>query len=296
MNGPANYMKTKSFIGFCLLVLCFPSAVFAAEIFFDTSEKSIAQGEEFLVHIRVDTEGDAVNAIAGMLNFPSNLFSIQSVSDGNSVLNFWIEKPESSSAQTESLRFSGMTPGGFKGKEALLFSMIVRAEQSGSGSFSMTDVQTLRNDGKGSSVSTTVIPLSVDISSSFGSSTVRFSSARDDIAPEDFNPLIAHDPTLFDGRYFLVFSTQDKGSGISSYAVREGRWGQYKNAKSPYLLQNQSLRKKIFVKAIDNEGNEKVASVDPRGWIVRYLFHGIFGIVIVGIAIMVYSLWRKKIS
>lgn len=296
MNGPANYMKTKLFIGFCLLVLCFPSAVFAAEIFFDTNVKSIAQGEEFLVHVRIDTEGDAVNAIAGTLNFPSNLFSIRSVSDGNSVLNFWIEKPESSSVQAGTLRFSGMTPGGFKGGEVLLFSMIVKAEHFGSGSFSMTDVQTLRNDGKGSSVNTAITPLSMDISSSFGSSTAHFSLVQDNVPPEDFNPLIAHDATLFDGKYFLVFSTQDKGSGISSYAVREGRWSHYKNAESPYLLQNQSLRKKIFVKAIDNEGNEKVASVDPRGWIVRYLFLGIFGIVIVGIAIMVYSLWRKKIS
>jgi len=62
--------------------------------------------------------------------------------------------------------------------------------------------------------------------------------------------------TPTDGKYFLVFSTQDKGSGVDHYEVREGRFGGFSEVSSPYILKYQSLDKKIFVKAIDKFGNE----------------------------------------
>lgn len=66
------------------------------------------------------------------------------------------------------------------------------------------------------------------------------------------------DPAIFDGKYFLVFATQDKGSGISHYEVCEGGKRKCAIAESPYLLQNQKLNQKIFVKAVDKNGNEYI--------------------------------------
>lgn len=276
-------MKILLYICTCALIFSLPLSSWAAELFFDANEQ--------VVHIRINTEGAVVNAVAGTIIFPSEVLTIQSVSDGNSALNFWVEKPQQHTAGR--ISFSGITPGGFRSTDALLFSFVVRMKEGSTGELSAQDIQVLRNDGKGSPVPTTVRTLRIPTPSLSGSST---EALHDKFPPEDFHPIIARDANLFEGKYFLVFSTQDKGSGISRYAVREGYWGEYTTAQSPYLLTNQSLQKKIFVQAIDGAGNIRMSSVDPRGWIAHYLFHIIFGIVLVGIVIVLNYLWRKNIS
>lgn len=80
--------------------------------------------------------------------------------------------------------------------------------------------------------------------------------------PEKFEPEIGQDPSVFEGKYFLSFYTTDKTSGIEYFEVKEGK-RDFKRAKSPYLLEDQSLRNKILVKAIDKSGNEKIAEIVP---------------------------------
>jgi len=80
--------------------------------------------------------------------------------------------------------------------------------------------------------------------------------------PEKFKPEIGKDPSIFEGKYFLSFSTTDKMSGIEYFEVKEGK-KDFKITKSPYLLGDQNLRSKILVKAVDKAGNEKVAEIIP---------------------------------
>jgi hypothetical protein len=80
--------------------------------------------------------------------------------------------------------------------------------------------------------------------------------------PEPFKIKIGKDPSVFEGKYFIVFSTADKESGIDHYEVKEGE-GEWKIEKSPYLLKDQSLKSKILVKAIDKASNERVEKISP---------------------------------
>ena len=86
-------------------------------------------------------------------------------------------------------------------------------------------------------------------------------------SPESFVPEIAIDTFLFDKKWFLVFTTQDKGSGIDYYEVKETRWSiiniisKWNYAESPYILKDQQLKSCIFVKAFDKAGNEKVVMI-----------------------------------
>ena len=223
ISGLVNHMRILLYIYVCALILSLPLSSWAAELFFDASGQ--------VVQVRINTEEVVVNAVAGTIIFPPELVTVQSMSDGNSALNFWIEKPQQHTAGR--ISFSGITPGGFRSTDALLFSFIVRVKEGSTGELSAQDIQVLRNDGKGSPVPTTVRVLRIPTLSLSGSST---EALRDKFPPEDFHPIIARDPNLFEGDYFLVFSTQDKGSGVSAYAVREGYWGDYKAAQSPYLL------------------------------------------------------------
>jgi hypothetical protein len=84
----------------------------------------------------------------------------------------------------------------------------------------------------------------------------------DTTPPEAFILEIGQDPSLFEGKYFLSFATQDKMSGIDYYEIKEGK-RDFKKATSPYLLEDQSLGKKVIVRAFDKAGNYQEAEIKP---------------------------------
>ena len=232
---------------FCLLALLFPFFIIYAAT----------------AVIEVDTGTEDINALEGTLVLPEGI-RVNETQTGNSVILFWITPLEQVG---NTITFAGMTPGGFTGKY-LVFTI--------SGDFNAQDlervrfqsVNALKNDGSGMSVPVKLFLSPVEVKA-------------DMEPPEDFTPVIANDPNVFDGKYFLVFATQDKGTGIDHYDVREGRWGWFREAGSPYLLKYQRLDRDVYVKAIDNAGNERVAVLAARvhrSWLGEA---GLFAILIV---------------
>ena len=124
-------------------------------------------------------------------------------------------------------------------------------------------------------------------------------SPQDTEPPEEFRPEIGQDPEIFDGKYFLVFVTQDKASGIAGYFVHETTRKKdatlidtkdWTEAESPYVLKDQKLRSYIYVKAVDKAGNERIAMVEPRYPIRWYEIWWVWVIIII---IVAYIIWRK---
>ena len=257
-------MKTLSFniLIVVLLGLAMPSVAFAAKVFFEGSN-SVSRGGSFLVEVFIDTVGESVNAVEGKVIFPSNLLTLKEIRDGNSSINFWIEKPES--IKSGEIFFSGITTGGFLGDRRLLFGIVFEGKTSGNSSVALRDIQVLKNDGAGTKVNTVTNTFPFSISAS-GAPNTDVLDINDNNPPEDFVPFVGSDPEIFEGQYFVVFSTVDKGAGIDHYEVREGLLGDYKSGESPYLLEDQSLGKNIYVKALDKAGNERVAMISaPKG-------------------------------
>ncbi|KND49102.1 MAG: hypothetical protein AB200_01570 [Parcubacteria bacterium C7867-005] len=277
-------MKTifsyRIFIIFFFTLGFYPGILSAASVYFDTSEKVFDQGGTFLLDVFVDTKNESINAVEGKIIFPGNILELEGIRDGGSVINFWIKKPVKSSLG--GVEFSGITPGGFVGRNKKLFSLVFKVLNSGQASISVLDGVFLKNDGSGSRTSTEVYPFVLDVSDE--QSSVTFSKLEDSFPPEDFEPMIGQNVDIFDNKYFIVFSTQDKISGIDKYEVKEGYLGRYLTAESPHLLSNQSLNKKIFVRAVDLRGNTRVAVVVPdnyKRWYEHYFLFGIILIVIV---------------
>ena len=113
-------MSTKIKIILLLLLptLFTPSFVFAAEIRIDSYKAEVKIGEQFVVAVIVHSEKQ-LNAIEGRLVFPEDLLSVREIRDGNSVINFWIKKPQSESLG--GIVFSGITPGGFSDPNNFVF-------------------------------------------------------------------------------------------------------------------------------------------------------------------------------
>lgn len=271
----------KYLIFILILAWFFPFTTHAADMFMSAEKKVFAQNEEFLVKVSLDTKEERVNAVEGTVSFPTDLLELKEVRDGNSAINFWIEKP--SEREAGKVSFSGITTGGFSGPEMFLFSLVLRGKQAGNSALNLENVQVLANDGLGTKISTKIIPFNVSVSE--GTGTHENLAVDDTTPPESFTPFISSDPSLFDGKYFAVWSTVDKQTGIDHYEVKESRWfwlgglgDEYAVHESPYLLEDQALKSRIYIKAIDKAGNERIAKIGPQNklvWLEQGLFFGI---------------------
>ena len=282
---------------FFFLLLCFlfglPRAR-AAELKLSSPTLKIEAGQQFQVDLSLNTEAESINALEGKIIFPPELLKLKKIQDGNSFVNFWIEKPKDDS--TGGITFSGITPGGMTIENGLIFSAVFETITSGAATLEISDARALLNDGQGSAASLDVLPLNLTVSETTAAQKPVNIEVSDTLPPETFRPEIAQDKNIFAGRYFLVFATQDKGSGMARYEVRELRQNffssltSWKEAVSPYLLADQELKSYIFIKAVDWNGNEKIAVISPRYPLLWYENYLIYAIIILSVS--AYILWK----
>jgi len=298
--------KNKLFrVGLALLFsigLALSLPVVGAEIYFGSQGQKIGIGKPFEVGVFLNTEGENLNAIEGKIIFPIEKLEFQDIQEGASIINFWIKRP---SFDGSSILFSGIVPGGYYDSQGYLFSLILKAKELGKITIDGKELRVLRNDPTGSPAQVRISPLKLEIVEE--SQTPEFLPPYDTEPPETFTPQITKDPNVFEGKWFLVFDTKDKGAGIDHYEIMEKKeyriqnlgfkMGEWKIGESPYLLKDQKLKSHIYVKAIDKAGNERITELPPQnplGWYENYL---IWAIIIVGIIIVYFLgriLWRKS--
>jgi hypothetical protein len=246
------------------LITCLSSTLaFAASIHLEQPADIVQVGDVLRVAILLNTEAMTVNAIEAEVTYGTDELVLREIIDGESIVNFWVQAP--SITEEGKVLFSGITPGGIAGRDLNLLTLEFEAKKEGVGSVLLERVQVLLHDGLGTPLETTLVPLSFNI---VGQSTVSAVTTEyiDIEPPEPFLPIVTTDTDVFEGKYFLVFDTEDKGSGIDFYEVKEGELGSYNRATSPYAINDQSLTKKIFVKAVDKEGNEYIATIYPQNY------------------------------
>ncbi len=283
----------KKILLFILISFFVPFTSKAAEIFFGVHEKIVGVGQQFEIGVFLNTQGEVINAVQGKIVFPVDVLKPIGFRDNSSVLSLWVERPHVESAGR--IAFSGIVPGGYTNSRGPLFSFIFQAEKEGKSVITTDEEQVLLNDGKGTAARFHRAPLTLTIQgkASKGSALL---FPQDFDAPESFTPKVVQDPTVFDGKWFLVFTTQDKGSGIAYYAIHESRrmktriaTNQWIEAESPYVLKDQTLKSYVYVKAVDNRGNERIAMLSPLyipKWYENYLIWVILGIGTMGYLIL----------
>lgn len=251
-------LLNKKEIVFLFFLFLIPARVLGADIFFESGADAFSIDKEFVVEVLIDPKGDLVNAISGEILFNPDFLEIKEFRDGNSKINFWIEKPNNKI--DDRIVFSGITPGAIPPGHNFLFSIVFVPRETGNTRLEFGPVDMFRNDGNGSKIE---VKKSSFIANIDNNSVASVQNKEDIEPPENFKPEVALSEDMFDGKYFLVFATQDKGVGIERYEVKEGFWGKYLKAESPYMLEGQKLNKKIYIKAIDKNGNERVVGFNP---------------------------------
>jgi hypothetical protein len=260
--------KYTIIIGILILAFAAPGIIRAATLNITADKNVTSIGEPIRVDISLDTKGESVNTVQSSILVPPDHFQIAAVNDGASIVSFWITQPTASSSGEIDL--AGVIPGGYNGPSGSLVSLVLTPLAAGTGNITIATATVLANDGNGTALPIALASTDILVQSSTytGSSTAEDYSM---ITPELFTPVVASDPDLFNGAFFLVFSTVDKGSGIDHYEVLEAPTNpssrvtpSWQTATSPYLLQDQSLSSNIYVRAVNHAGTFLVVELPAR--------------------------------
>lgn len=224
-----------------------------------------------------DPEGAKINALEGDVVLPSNLLTLNEVRDADSLVSTWIQSP-ALAPDGGRLHFAGIIPNGFSGvlspfyqgaRPGKLFTLILKVQSAGEGVVSWQNTQALLNDGQAGQASVTTTASRLSFAPNLSNSAPVTELAGDTTSPESFAPVIGRQESLYNGRWFVAFSTHDHQSGIARYEVAEHRGPlpdttDWQVATSPYQLTDQSLSSYVSVRALDLAGNERVATLPPQ--------------------------------
>ena len=261
-----NFFPFKLFFLSALILGASFLPVQAASLFYQSPAEPIDLNQEFRVDIFLDTEGETINAVAGSLALPAEGLKLEAISEGNSFLSFWMDKPQ---LEAGKISFAGIAPGGFAGNRGLLFSLFFSAPQELVTSLEWRELQVLAHDGQGTALAVAAAPLTLKVEDLPLASDIPLSVVDGDL-PEEFSLYLSRDPLIFDNRWFIAFATQDKVAGLDYFEVREEQLlrgqeevGEWQRTESPYLLKDQNLNSRVTVRAVDRAGNERLASLEP---------------------------------
>ncbi len=294
--------KLFLFLIFCLFI---PILADGAILYLEPSEGEYQPEDTFIIKVKIDIGEECINTVKADLKFSQEVLEAVDFSQGDSILTLWLESPEIN--QSEGLiSFTGGVPAGYCGEvpgspadSNLLGRIIFKVQDTNIGQAEVKFLDTsqvLLNDGLG-----TVDELSAKGAAysvlQHGSGSVRDEwqqeLGQDKIPPEVFEVEVHQDTLIFEGKYFITFSTTDKQTGLSHFEVKEEE-RDWKQEESPYLLADQSLQSIIKVKAVDMAGNERIAEYVPE--IPKKAFFWWIIVVVLISVIAIICIWRKYIK
>jgi hypothetical protein len=251
-------MKKLLFIIFILLF--FPavaSAQTSARMVLQGAPTAVSQQQQFYVDVAVDAQGTSFNGIQGRVTFSSDTLSFVRAETGTSLVTYFIDPP---TANGNTVSFSGIIIGGFDGlinpfdQSHKLPGEIVRlvfvGKAVGNATISTSKVTVTANDGQGTLENVADNNVSLDVSTAVSPSVY----ATADTVPPTISAVVVHESDLYNGKYALLFTANDKQTGIAYVELREGS-GAWNTIQSPYLLQDQSRHSILSLRAHDVAGN-----------------------------------------
>ena len=274
---------------FSFMFIVFPCYfVSAAVLYVDPTEGVVSPNQMFAVDVRIDNQDQCLNVFDVGIKYSNDKVEAVTVSRGRSILTLWVEDPVIDHKKGE-IRFTGGVPGGYCGRVVgdpdltnvlvtVVFQPLNEGVFSGEVEISFDEKSSvLLSDGRGSLSPLDFLNAVYEVGdeptvlAEGWLETIR----GDDRPPTSFDIELLREDSVFDGRYYIVFSTTDKGSGLSHYEVKEedidrpgfirgsNKEAEFVRVQSPYLLKDQTLNSKITVKAVDNAGNERLARYEP---------------------------------
>lgn len=159
-NKPRGILKY-----FCLTAILFAlffvfnvSEAKAATLYFSPSSGTYSVGNILTTSVFVNTQEKSINNADAIINFPTDLLDVVSVSKSGSIFSLWVEEPTfSNSAGT--IAFNGGLPTpGFTGKSGKIVNIVFKVKKAGTASLVFSSASVRANDGYGTDVLTASAP------------------------------------------------------------------------------------------------------------------------------------------
>lgn len=297
-----NYKKIINilFIHLLLIVgfLAFSQITYAQSLFLGSPKSSYNVGDSFSVSLSINTGGQAINTISGVVSVPTDKFQIVDVRYGSSIISLWVDKPKIDYS-SGTIIFTGGIPGGFNGSSGPILSFGLKAKKIGSANIGLQDIKVLLNDGIGTELKNISLKiLSLNISEApakpvqevpaeeknppAGGEEV-YAPVPDIVPPENFIPVVSRHPSIENNKYFASFFAVDKDTGVAYYEVEEKSfllsWATDKfnkpwvKADSPNILRGQLWSYRVVVRAYDQAGNYTTGFADkPFSPVILWIF------------------------
>lgn len=266
-----------------------PAISSAATLYLDPDGGTYAPGDTFVVNVRLDANGECVNVVSADIAYPKEVIRASAFSQGESILTLWTETPKIDATEGR-VTFIGGVPGGYCGRIAgdpgyanivgkIIFTVSGTTQP---GIIPPIEVlpssQVLLADGRGTPASLLVNKATFMIASSTGQAVNEWLDELrgDTIPPESFSIDLRREEGAVGGKYFVIFQTTDKQSGVAKYELIERDTQRpefihgartpavWRPVESPYVLQDQTLNSTIVVRAIDNAGQIREESLLPK--------------------------------
>lgn len=305
-----KFKKLKFIIAVVLINFFVLSSVQASTLLLTPAEGEFGAGDSFAVEVKIKTDtNECINVVEATIDFPKDILAVKDFSTGNSLLSLWIKNPTAKDISginnSGQLTFAGGVPGGYCGKipgdpgdsnilGKIIFDVIAPGITEGSFKIASVNLSpentVLLNDGLGTEAKLMQENANFKIVSTRQKQGNDWEEElkQDKTMPESFVIEVNRDPKIFENKYFAIFSTMDKQTGIDHYEILEIRPGEYaqenisfvdiinllfgrtnklpavwKTASSPYLLNDQALTSIIKIKAVDKAGNERTIEYFP---------------------------------
>lgn len=290
----------------------------AASLYIDPPFSQLNRGDTVSLAVRLDVDeavNECVNAVDAVIHYSDNVLPID-ISIGESIFNVWVETPTIDTTN-KTITFAGGIPNGYCGRVAgdprltnVLTEIVFQSPGFTIGGSSNPEAQisfdevttAYLNDGRGTKAPLTTYPASITLHDRPGSNLSnpwQSEVEADRTPPEEFSITLEKGDGEYSNRYYIVFQTTDKQTGVDHYEVMEEpltqfgsfQWGR---ADAPwvrvphppvYVLDDQSLNSIIRVKAIDKAGNEYVATLVPDES-VRTLSGSQVMLIVLGLALL----------
>ncbi len=268
----------------------------AASLYIDPATHTLNRGDSVTLAIRLDTDElaeECINAVDAVLTYSDNIEPVD-VSIGDSIFNIWVEQP-TINRENRTITFAGGIPNGYCGRVTgdprltnTLAKVVFRSPGFSIGGGSSGELEAevafssettaYLNDGQGTKADLVTYWSTIKLNPKAGQSMTNSwqeEVSADTIPPEKFSIQLLKDDKAFSQKYYIIFNTTDKQTGVDHYEVMEEplsqfgafQWGRadapWIVTRSPYVLKDQSLNSIIRVKAIDKAGNEYITNLIP---------------------------------
>jgi len=138
-----------------LIALFFPLLIKAADasLFLSPSTGTYKVGSTFTVQVKVNSGGQEINAVDGILNFDPHKLQVSSISKSGSILSLWTTNPNFSNS-TGIITFGGGIPQKFNGNSGILITVNFEAKTVGVSRVDFSSGSVLAADYEGTNILT----------------------------------------------------------------------------------------------------------------------------------------------